>query len=219
MTLFSQKLNHTKIHPTPVLAPATETSSLASNWSWKPTKSGERGQNSPKGTYSRSCVKTAIECNSYDYPVMQLKPICQRSWQFTMPPFPTAWWQHLDLEPGVRRKSFSCWFSNTQLPPSILGNGSRTVDVAVSFQSFYYERSAYQATTVEISIYVAPAYRRRGGTATPITGTAKAPAWVLKHRFIFFAHNKPSLAPDIGLSTLGVFCPKWQNLTALGERP
>jgi len=46
-----------------------------------------------------------------------------------------------DLEP-VSVESRFCWFSeHTQLPP-YLGDGSRPRSLRLSFQSFYYERSA-----------------------------------------------------------------------------
>jgi phosphinothricin acetyltransferase len=63
----------------------------------------------------------------------------------------------------------------------------------LSFQSFY-GRPAYQATA-EISIYVAPAYRRCGvGRQLLSQAIDRSPALGLKTLLgLIFAHNKPSL--------------------------
>ncbi len=63
----------------------------------------------------------------------------------------------------------------------------------VSFQSFY-GRAAYRATA-ELSVYVAPAHRRRGvGRALLAEAVRRAPALGITTLLGFiFAHNEPSL--------------------------
>jgi L-amino acid N-acyltransferase YncA len=68
-----------------------------------------------------------------------------------------------------------------------------TVAGWLSFQSFY-GRPAYRATA-EISIYVAPAYQRRGvGRRLLDEAVRRAPGYGIKTLLGFiFAHNEPSL--------------------------
>ncbi len=119
-----------------------------------------------------------------------------------------------DLEP-VSVESRFCWFS--EHTPNHRPIWVMEVDQAIagwlSFQSFYYERSAYQATA-EISIYVAPAYRRRGvGRQLLSQAIRQSSSLGIKTLLGFiFAHNKPSLQL---LQTLGF--QHWGYLPKVAE--
>jgi phosphinothricin acetyltransferase len=99
-----------------------------------------------------------------------------------------------DLEP-VSVESRLAWFE--QHSPDSRPIWVMEVDLAIagwlSFQSFY-GRPAYQPTA-EISIYVAPAYRRCGlGRQLLSRAIHHSPALRLKTLLGFiFAHNQPSL--------------------------
>ncbi|MBC7972272.1 MAG: N-acetyltransferase [Verrucomicrobia bacterium] len=64
----------------------------------------------------------------------------------------------------------------------------------LGFQSFYYGRAAYEIAA-ELSIYVAPAYRRKGiGQTLLKDAIARSPSFGIKTLLGFiFAHNQPSL--------------------------
>jgi phosphinothricin acetyltransferase len=107
-----------------------------------------------------------------------------------------------DLEP-VSVESRLCWFyeHTPNYRPIWVMELDGVIAGWLSFQSFYYKRPAYLATA-EISIYVAPAYRRRGvGRQLLSQAIHQSPSLGLKTLMGFvFVHNKPSLQL---LETLG----------------
>lgn len=99
-----------------------------------------------------------------------------------------------DLE-AVSVASREAWFKahSPSFRPIWIMEQGQAIAGWLSFQSFY-GRAAYQATA-EISIYVAPAYRRCGvGRQLLSQAIDHSPALGLKTLLGFiFAHNQPSL--------------------------
>jgi phosphinothricin acetyltransferase len=86
------------------------------------------------------------------------------------------------------------WFGSARRRAPHLGaGGGRRRAAWISFQPFY-GRPAYRATA-EVSIYVAPAHRRRGvGRRLLAEAIRRAPSFGITTLLGFiFAHNEPSL--------------------------
>jgi len=99
-----------------------------------------------------------------------------------------------DLEPVSIDSRFFWFYEHTpSYRPIWVMEVDGTMVGWLSFQSFY-GRPAYQRTA-EISIYVAPAYQRRGvGRQLLSQAIHQSPSLGLKTLVSFiFAHNKPSL--------------------------
>jgi len=118
-----------------------------------------------------------------------------------MLPFPTAW-QHLTWSRCLLK--VSAGFLNTPNYRPIWVMEVDQAIVGLSFQSFYYERSAYQATA-EISIYVAPAYRRRGVGRQLLSRAIRQLSLGIKTLLGFIFAKQAQLAVAQDISTLGVF--------------
>ncbi len=129
-----------------------------------------------------------------------------------------------DLEP-VSVTSRQAWFEQHSLSShpiwvmevdQALAKPAAGIAGWLSFQSFY-GRPAYQVTA-EISIYVAPAYRRCGvGRQLLSQAIDRSPALGLKTLLgLIFAHNKPSLQlfDSLGFQRWG-YLPKIAELNGV----
>jgi len=84
--------------------------------------------------------------------------------------------------------------SATSRPIWVVESEHNIISGWLSFQDFYYRRSAYQ-NTAELSIYIRPEYHQKGvGKKLLETAIIRSPEFKIKTLLGFiFAHNYPSL--------------------------